>query len=192
MMADVNNKEPIENLIPSLAQNHYLLFNKEFDASTCGEAMTFILERNFMTDDKRPDAIRLIINSPGGDVNSCLALIDIMEASRIPIYTYGFGLIASCGVVAFMAGLKGCRYITKNTSILSHQWSWASCGKEHELYARVKEFDLTKKRMMEHYKKYTKQSDTVIKKYLLPAEDVWLSAREAVKYGIADQIIESL
>ena len=179
--------------IPTLADSHYFLFNKEFDASSTGEAMTFIIERNLITEeDKRPDAIRMILNSPGGDLSSAFALIDVMEASRIPIYTFGYGLIASAGLLTFIAGTKGHRYITKNTSILSHQFSWYAIGKEHELFATIKEVDLTKERMIDHYKRHTRQTEANIKKYLLPPEDTWLSAKESLKYGIADKIISSI
>jgi ATP-dependent protease ClpP protease subunit len=52
----------------------------------------------------------------------------------------------------------------------------------------VKEFDLTGERMLNHYKKCTGLSEKLIKEVLMPPQDVWLSAKEAVKYGIADQV----
>ena len=140
---------------------------------------------------ERPKEITLIINSPGGEVHSAFALIDTMKGSAIPIKTVGLGMIASCGILTFMAGTKGRRVITPNTSILSHQYSWGSVGKEHELFARVREFELSTQRMMDHYKKCTGLSEKKIREILLPAEDVWLSAKEAVKYGIADKIVST-
>ena len=113
-----------------------------------------------------------------------------MKGSKVPIYTYGLGIIASCGLVAFMAGAKGKRIITPNTSILSHQFSWGSWGKAHELMASTKEYSNTTHRVIEHYKKCTGLDEKQIKKYLLPPEDVWLTPQEAVKYGIADEICE--
>jgi ATP-dependent Clp protease protease subunit len=89
-----------------------------------------------------------------------------------------------------MAGTKGRRVITPNTSILSHQYSWGSRGKEHELFATMREFELSSERMLEHYKKCTGLTEKKIREVLLPAEDVWLSAEEAKKYGIADKIVE--
>jgi ATP-dependent protease ClpP protease subunit len=56
--------------------------------------------------------------------------------------------------------------------------------------SKVKEFNNTSERIIEHYKKCTGLSEKDIKKYLLPPEDVWLTAKEAVKYGIADQIVD--
>ena len=58
------------------------------------------------------------------------------------------------------------------------------------MFARVREFELSTERMIAHYKKCTGMSEKKIRELLLPAEDVWLSAKEAVKYGIADKIVE--
>ena len=99
-------------------------------------------------------------------------------------------MIASAGLLIFISGTKGKRLLTPNTSILSHQFSWGSFGKEHELFAAVKEFDLTTKRMIKHYKKCTGLTDKDIRKYLLPPQDVWLSAPEARKLGICDNVKE--
>ena len=71
---------------------------------------------------------------------------------------------------------------------MSHQFSWGSHGKEHELFAQVKEFELSTKRMLDHYKKCTGLSEKDIRKHLLPPEDVWLSAQEAKKLGICDAV----
>ena len=90
----------------------------------------------------------------------------------------------------FITGTKGKRILTPNTSILSHQYSWGSYGKEHELFATVREYELTTERMVEHYKKCTGLEDKMIREKLLPPSDVWLDAKEARKLGICDQIEE--
>ncbi len=185
----VNIEKEKETNIPSLEDHHYYMFNTDFNPSSTGDAITFIIARNLITKN-RPKQIKMIINSPGGEVPSAFALIDTMKGSKIPIYTYGLGEIASCGLLTFMAGQKGNRYITRNTAILSHQFSWGTIGKEHELMASVKEFNNTSQRIIEHYKRCTGQTEATIKKYLLPAEDVWLTPKEAIKYGIADHIVD--
>jgi ATP-dependent Clp protease protease subunit len=173
---------------PTIGDRGIYLFADDFDSESTSKAITFILNKNILPKKDRPENLTLIINSPGGDLNSAFALIDIMRGSRIPIHTLGIGQISSCGLLTFMAGEKGHRTITPNTSILSHQYSWGSYGKEHELIARIKEFDLTSERMLNHYKKCTGLSEKVIKEILMPPQDVWLSAKEAVKYSIADQV----
>jgi len=166
---------------------HY--FNGEFNNENTGAAIEFILEKNFMPRGSRPDHITLVINSSGGDLHDAFALVDIMRGSRVPIHTLGIGCVMSSGLIAFMAGDTGYRTLTPNTSILSHQYSWGSDGKEHELIATIKEYDLTKKRLLNHYKKYTGMTEKQINTILMPPEDVYLDAREAVKYGLADKII---
>ena len=168
-----------------------IYFSDHFDSTTTKPVINAIIEKNLLPQRERPKEITLVINSPGGEVHSAFALIDTIKGSAIPIKTVGLGMIASCGILTFMSGTKGRRLITPNTSILSHQYSWGSAGKEHELFARVREFELSTARMMDHYKKCTGLSEKKIREVLLPAEDVWLSAKEAVKYGIADKIVET-
>jgi len=165
-------------------------FSDPFTSDSTKPVIQWVIEKNLTPSSERPKELTLVINSPGGDVHSAFALIDTMKGSAIPIKTVGLGLIASCGILTFMSGTKGRRIVTPNTSILSHQYSWGSGGKEHELFARVREFELSSQRMMEHYKKCTGLTEKKIREVLLPAEDVWLSAQEAVKYGIADKIKE--
>lgn len=184
----MNDKEKTTT-IPSIEDHHYYLFNDDFNPKSTGDLIKFIIERNLMTKEK-PKMMKLIINSPGGEVSSAFALIDTMKGSRIPIFTYGLGEIASCGLLTFIAGEKGKRFITRNTAILSHQFSWGSWGKEHELMSRVKEFENTTERILQHYKKCTGLDEKQIRKYLLPPEDVWLTAKEAVKFGIADEVVD--
>jgi ATP-dependent Clp protease protease subunit len=184
-MADKSDKK---TEIPSINEHHYYMFTKEFDADSSSDAIEFILERNLMK--IKPKMMKMIINSPGGEIAAAFALIDTIKGSRVPIYTYGLGEIASCGLMTFIAGEKGHRYITRNTAILSHQYSWGSFGKDHELMARVKEFNNTHARILEHYKKCTGLSEKDVKNFLLPPEDVWLTSKEAVKYGIADEVVD--
>ena len=168
-----------------------MYFSDGFDSQTTKPVIQAIIEKNLMPNTQRPKELTLVINSPGGQVHSAFALIDTMKGSAIPVKTVGIGMIASCGLLTFMSGTKGRRVITPNTSILSHQYSWGSGGKEHELFARVREFELSTARMLEHYKKCTGLSEKKVRDILLPPEDRWLSAKEAVKYGIADKIVST-
>lgn len=173
-----------------LEDHNIHLFMDDVDSKSVRPAIEFIMQKNLLPNNKRPKSLTLMVNSPGGDLNAAFALIDIMRGSKIPVHTVGLGEISSCGLLIFMSGVNGERIITPNTSILSHQYSWGSHGKEHELFARVKEFELTSARLMAHYKKCTGLDEKTIKKILLPAEDVWLDASQAVKYGIADKVKE--
>jgi len=163
------------------------VFMAEVTQETMKPLIDWIIAENY-NKEKKKEELTLGICSPGGDLNACFALVDVMKGSKIPIRTIGMGMIASCGLLMFISGEKGRRVLTPNTSILSHQFSWGSFGKEHELFAAVKEFDLTTRRMIDHYKKCTGLSEEDIRKYLLPPQDVWLSAKEAKKLGLCDSI----
>ena len=179
-----------ESELINLEDHNIYLFMDEFESKTVKPVIEFIMQKNLLPSSKRPKYLTLMINSPGGDLNAAFALIDIMRGSTIPVRTVGIGQIASCGLLTFMSGAKGHRLVTPNTSILSHQWSWGAGGKEHELFSVQREFELTRDRMISHYKKCTNLDEKTIKKVLLPPHDVWLSAEEAIKYGIADSIKE--
>jgi ATP-dependent Clp protease protease subunit len=161
---------------------------EEINLQTAKQTVEWIFECNFQ--EERPDLLNLIITSPGGDLNAAFAIIDTMRGSAIPIRTIGLGQIASAGLMIFIAGAKGKRLLTPNTSILSHQYSWGAFGKEHELFATVKEFDLTTKKMIAHYKKCSGLSEAKIKELLLPPQDMWLSPLEAKKLGLCDDVKE--
>src|SRR5208337_4776589 len=83
--------------------------------------------------------IQMVINSPGGTCAAGFSIIDIMEWSRLPIYTTGIGMIASMGLLVFMTGEKCRRVITPRTSILSHRFSAFNFGNHSQLIASRKE-----------------------------------------------------
>ena len=181
------NKLNLQLKEDSTAHSFFLLM-EDISLSTVKQCVEWIFEANFA--EERPELLNLIITSPGGDLNAAFALIDTMRGSAIPIRTIGLGQIASAGLMIFIAGDKGKRVLTPNTSILSHQYSWGAFGKEHELFATVKEFDLTTKKMIQHYKKSTGMSEAKIREILLPPQDMWLSPQEAKKHGLCDEVKE--
>ena len=171
----------------SLEDHGVHFFNGEVDGGSTGDAIRFILEANLDTS-CRWEYMTFIINSCGGYLNDGFALIDIMNGSRIPIRTLGIGLIASMGLMIFLAGQRGYRTLTPNTMILSHQYSGATFGKEHELVASREEQDQTTDIVMRHYRRTTGLKDADIKKHLLPPHDVWVTATKAKKLGICDLV----
>ena len=182
-------QQPTQAIDPSselFLRGHHV-FMGDVTQETMKPLIDWIIAENYNKDNKKKE-LTLGICSPGGDLHACFALVDIMKGSKIPIRTIGMGMIASCGLLMFISGTKGRRVLTPNTSILSHQYSWGSYGKEHELFSAVKEYDLTTERMVTHYKKCTGLSEKDIRKYLLPPHDVWLSAKEAKKLGLCDSI----
>lgn len=166
----------------------HLLF-EDFDHAMAKPIVAWILLSNYESERKYKN-LTLMINSYGGDVTAAFSIIDAMNGSKLPVHTVGIGVIASCGLLTFISGKRGERILTPNTSILSHQYSWGSRGKQHELMAATREMDLTQERMLNHYIMCTGLDERTIKEKLLPAHDVWLSAEEAVELGVADKILK--
>ena len=145
-----------------------------------------IIEYNIKGD---VNQIQMVINSPGGACAAGFSIIDIMEWSRIPIYTTGIGMIASMGLLVFMTGERGRRVVTPRTSILSHRFSAFSFGTHSQLIAGRKEEDLEHDRIVQHYLTYSNMaSQDELEKYLLRDVDTWLTPDEAIQYGLADLI----
>ena len=167
-------------------EHNIYLFMTHVNDDSCKDLISFIITKNLIT--PKPKYLQLIINSGGGDLNAAFAVIDIIRGSPIPIHTIGLGCVASAAFLIFIAGEKGHRTLTPNTSIMSHQYTWGTYGKEHELFSTVKEYELTTERMIKHYKKCTKLKEKQIRQYLLPPHDVWLSGKEAKKLGICDNV----
>ncbi len=163
-----------------------LWVNDKFDKDTIFPVVASIQEYNLMDKAHKPKSINLYINSPGGAVHWAFPLINAINMSSIPVTTIADGLAASCGCLLLMSGDK--RVAMSNSSIMSHQYAWGSQGKEHELFAKIKEFEFATQRMLDHYIKCTGKTEAYIRKHLLCQSDVWLSPAEAKKHKIVDEV----
>lgn len=173
------------DISPLWASGNYLLMEGISDES-CADAIRFIQYHNMSESPLKE--LTIVINSPGGSVSAAMALIDVMRTSVIPVNTLSIGMIASCGVLLAMSGRK--RVISETCQVMSHSYSWGKSGKHQDLVANRKAEDMTHNMLVRHYKKCTKKSKKYINKNLLPHQDVWMTAKEAVKHGIVDEIQE--
>ena len=170
-----------------LADNGMFVFMGAVEHDSIKPIIEWVLYENYVAKKKKKELL-LMICSEGGDMGAAFALIDVIKSSVLPIKTVGLGTVASAGLMIFIAGTQGRRVLTPNTSILSHQFSWQNEGKVHELFATMREFELAQARMLEHYVSCTGLDRENIRSKLLPPQDVWLSAEEALKLGVCDHI----
>lgn len=184
-----NSIQDYETPGDALRDQGIMVLMDDINADSVKPVVEWILHENHVRKKKSKELL-LMICSNGGDIAEAFALIDVMRSSKIPVKTVGLGSIASCGLMIFLAGARGRRVLTPNTSILSHQFSWGNSGKAHELFATVKEFELTQQRMVAHYRSCTGLDDDTIRKVLLPPQDVYLSSEEALEYNICDHVAE--
>jgi len=180
---DLTEKDPSK----LLQEAGMYVFMDDVSPETIKPVIEWILVENHVNKKKKKELL-LMICSEGGSMESAFALIDVMKSSAIPIKTVGLGQIASCGLLIFLTGTPGRRVLTPDTSILSHQYSWGSEGKHHELWAITKEFGLAQERMIRHYATTTGLDHATIREKLLPPHDVWLNANEALELGICDYV----
>lgn len=186
-MANEKDTDEFGSISEALQDQGIMVLMGDIDTETVKPVIEWILHQNHVRKRRRKELL-LIINSDGGNLSDAFALIDVMNSSTVPIKTVGVGSIASSGLCIFISGTAGRRVLTPNTSILSHQFSWSSQGKAHELFATVKEFELTQQRMVDLYRRCTALDDEAIKRILLPPQDVYLSAQEALEYRICDHV----
>ena len=185
------NPEPIDYQPPAqaLADAGMMLLMGTICEETIKPTIEWILHENFCRKKKNKELL-LMISSEGGNLEDAFALIDVMRTSKIPVKTVGLGVVASAGLMIFIAGAAGRRVLTPNTSILSHQFTAGHAGKAHELFATVKEFELTQHRVLALYRECTGLDDKIIREVLLPAQDVYLSAEEALNHHICDHVAD--
>ncbi len=129
--------------------------------------------------------IKLHINSDGGEVFGALSIVDRIQASKVPIHSYAEGLVASASTLISVSCHK--RYIRKNTILLIHQVrSWFE-GTYEDFNDEKQNMDLIMKVVKGIYLKHTKFTEDELNTLL--KRDLYLNAEDAIKYGLADEII---
>lgn len=134
--------------------------------------------------------IKLYINSPGGNVYDGLAIYDTIQYIKPDVQTIGIGLQASMGAFLLSSGTKGKRFALPNSRIMIHQPSSGTKGKITDQEIMLKEGVLLKKKLNEILAKNTGQKISKIEKDV--DRDYWMSADEAVGYGIIDEVIKKV
>lgn len=140
---------------------------------------------------ENPDEdIKFYINSPGGSVYDGLAIYDTMNYIKSDIQTIGIGLQASMGAFLLSSGTKGKRFVLPSSRIMIHQPSSGTRGKITDQEIDLRESIFLKNELNRILAKNTGQKLTKIEKDV--DRDYWMSAQEAVGYGLVDQVISSV
>lgn len=132
--------------------------------------------------------ITLLISSPGGHVESGDAIHDMIRFVRAPVTTVGTGWVASAGVHIFLSPPKERRVCLPNTRFMIHQPAGGAGGQASDIAIVAKEILKTRERIA---RAIAKQTGKTYESVLADMErDFWMSAQEAVNYGIVSRIIE--
>lgn len=136
--------------------------------------------------------ITLIINSPGGSIDSGFAVWDQISLLKSPVATLITGLAASMGSVLSLCAGKGRRFATPNARVMLHQPLVHGVieGAASDLDIHAREILKTRDRMVELYSSATGKEPEAIRKVL--DRDTWMSAQEALEFGLLDKVVGSI
>jgi ATP-dependent Clp protease protease subunit len=142
--------------------------------------------------DKPGEEIRFFINSPGGIVTSGMVIYDTMKMLKSPVSTICMGLAASMGSILLSGGVKGRRFVFQHSEIMIHQPSLGGYmqGVSVDLEIQAKQTKRVKEvsaRILAE--NCGRKMEQVLKDF---DRDYWMDAKEAIDYGIVDQLIEKL
>jgi ATP-dependent Clp protease protease subunit len=153
-------------------------------------ANSIIAQMLFLASKDSEKEIKFYINSPGGILTSALAIYDTMQYIKCPISTVCIGSAASGAAVLLGAGSKGRRFSLPNSQILLHQVAISGVGGEAvEIEIAAKQILKLRERINKILTKHTGQPLEKIEKDT--DRDFYLSAEEAKKYGLIDEVIQS-
>ncbi len=140
------------------------------------------------SEDPKKD-INLYINSPGGSVSAGLAIYDTMQFVQPDVSTICMGMGASMAQVLLCAGTKGKRYALPNSRILMHQPLGGTQGQASDIEIYTKEMLRIRERLFEITAKHTGKPVKQVQKD--SDRDFYMTAEEALRYGIIDKILET-
>ncbi|MBU1029251.1 ATP-dependent Clp endopeptidase proteolytic subunit ClpP [Patescibacteria group bacterium] len=147
-----------------------------------------IAQMLFLESQDKTKDIKLYINSPGGSVTAGLAIYDTMQYIKPDVATICVGMAASMGAVLLAAGAKGKRFTLPNSEVMIHQVMGGAEGQATDIKIRAERILKMKDVLNEILAKHSGQKFDKVEKD--SDRDYFMSAEEAVKYGLVDKIIK--
>ena len=149
-----------------------------------------IVAQLLFLESENPDKdISLFINSPGGVVTAGMSIYDTMQFLKPDVSTYVMGQACSMGSLLATAGAKGKRFMLPNARHMIHQPSGGARGQATDMQIQVEEIIKMKKSLTEIYVKHNSQGKTFAQMTADMERDKFMSADEALAYGLVDKII---
>ena len=157
------------------------------DQVTDASAELIIAQMLFLEGEDPEKDIQFYINSPGGSVSAGMAIYDTMHFVKCDVSTICVGMAASMGAFLLAGGTKGKRYVLPNAEVMIHQPSGGSQGQATDIKIQAEHILAMKERLNRILAENTGKPIEVIEKDT--DRDNWLTAEEAVAYGLVDEII---
>lgn len=185
VIEETNRGERAFDIYSRLLNERVIFLGEEVNSHTANVIVAQLL---YLAYENPDEDIKLYINSPGGSVYDGLAIYDTMNFIKPDVQTIGVGLQASMGAFLLSAGAKGKRAILPNARVMIHQPSSGTRGKITDQEIDLKEGLLLKEKLAQILAENSGQKLEKLKNDM--ERDYWMSAEEAVKYGLVDKIIK--
>ena len=153
-------------------------------------ANLIVAQMLFLAFDDPKNDINIYINSPGGSVTAGMGIYDTIQFVPCDVATYCIGQAASMGAMLLTAGTKGKRFCLPNARVMIHQPLAGTEGTTTEILIHAKEFLRTKKILNDLLSKHTGQPVERIERET--DRDNFMSAQEAVEFGLVDSVLERI
>lgn len=169
-----------------LLKERIIFLGEEVNDVTAGLEVSQLL---FLESEDPDKDINLYINSPGGSVTAGMAIYDTMQYVKCDVSTMCMGMAASMGAFLLSGGTKGKRLALPNAEIMIHQPSGGAQGQATEIEIAAEHILRTKKKLNTILSENTGQPyETIVKD---TERDNWLTAQEALEYGLIDKVMEN-
>ena len=184
VIEQTGNGERSYDIFSRLLKDRIIFVDGEITDASADLVVAQIL---FLESQNPEKEISMYINSPGGSVTAGLAIYDTMQYVKCEIQTICMGQAASMGAVLLAGGSKGKRFALPSSRIMIHQpWGGAE-GQATDISIQAKEIGRLKKLSIEYFAENTGKSYDEIAKDM--ERDFYMSAQEALEYGIIDQVM---
>lgn len=175
------------DLFSKLLNDRVIMITEPIDDQMMGIIVSQLL---YLEAEDPQEPIHMYISSPGGSVMAGLALLDTMQLITAPVYAYAMGMVASMAAVIFVCAEPGHRYILPNAEIMIHQPLGGAQGQASDIEIQAQHILSLKKRLYKILAKATGKHVKTIEKE--SDRDNYFEAAEAIKFGLADEILENL
>ena len=188
IIEQAQSRMAVLDLQSKLLQNNNIFLTEEVNEESIAtiQAELFYLASKMSPEESKNDPITIYINSPGGEIYSCLGLYDVMQLfinQGYVIRTINIGLAASAAAVILLAGSKGYRYCLPHSTTMLHQPSSGTYGTITDMKIAVTEGDRLKKLLNNIVIQHA--GEQVVE---LMERDAWISPEEALKFNLIDEI----
>lgn len=185
VIEQTNRGERAYDIFSRLLKERIIILSDQVDSTTASLVTAQLL---FLEAEDPQKDIQLYINSPGGEVSSGLMIYDTMQYIKPDVQTIGMGMAASMGAFLLLSGHPGKRFILPNAEVMMHQPSGGAQGQASDILISADHIRKTRERLN---KIISERTGKPLEQVAVDTDrDYWLTAEEALEYGVVDHIMD--